>query len=153
MVLEELYTSLTGQPPVQVTPLTPAGSSRRYFRLSGPTDVVGVTGTNRAENEAFIYLSEHFTALGLPAPAVLAVSRDRMSYLQTDLGDTSLWELRDDIALLRRTMEELPKMQTLGLDGFDWARCYPVSSFNARSVMWDLNYFKYSYLNLTGLPY
>ena len=153
MVLEELYASLTGSAPESVTALTPAGSSRRYFRLSGTESVVGVIGTNRAENEAFIYLAGHFESLDLPAPRVLAVSRDRMAYLQTDLGDTSLWQLRDDEGLLDRTMAVLPWLQTSGLDRLDWARCYPVSRFDARSVMWDLNYFKYSYLNLTGLSY
>ena len=58
MVLEELYASLTGSAPESVTALTPAGSSRRYFRLSGTESVVGVIGTNRAENEAFIRSEE-----------------------------------------------------------------------------------------------
>ena len=108
-------------------------------------------GTRRAENEAFIYLSHHFEEEGLPAPAVKAVSYDRMAYLQTDLGDESLWNLRHDTRMLEKTMAVLPRMQTLGAESIDYARCYPVSSFDERAVMWDLNYFKYSYLNLTQI--
>lgn len=153
MILEELYSELTGTGPSEVTPLTPAGSSRRYFRLTGPRSVVGVVGTQKAENEAFIYLANHFETLDLPAPRVLAVSHDRMAYLQTDLGDTSLWDVRHDAALLEKTMGVLPWMQTSGLDSVDWGRCYPVSRFDTRAVMWDLNYFKYSYLNPCGITY
>ncbi len=153
MSLQYLYSRLTGQLPETVTPLTPAGSARRYYRLSGPQTVIGVTGTRVQENEAFIYLADHFEKYTLPAPRVLAVSDDRMEYLQTDLGDTSLWSLRSDTGLLLDAMRTLPAMQTTGAEYLDPAKFYPVPSFDASSVMWDLNYFKYSYLNLTGADY
>ncbi|MCM1522380.1 MAG: phosphotransferase [Muribaculaceae bacterium] len=153
MILEELYRETTGCMPTTISPLTPAGSSRRYFRLSGQESLIGVIGTHKAENEAFIYLANHFASEGLPTPRMVAVSKDRMAYLQTDLGDTNLWSLRDDMPLLCRTMELLPFLQTKGSDSIDYARCYPVSKFDTRSVMWDLNYFKYSYLNLTDVRY
>ena len=57
------------------------GSNRTYTRLTeadGKT-VIRVDGTNRDENRAFIYMSRHFAALGLPVPRVLSVSDDEMS--------------------------------------------------------------------------
>lgn len=153
MTLQYLYSRLAGQLPESVTPLTPSGSPRRYYRLTGPLTVIGVTGTRVQENEAFIYLADHFEKYSLPAPRILAVSDDRMHYLQTDLGDTSLWSLRTDTGLLLDTMRALPAMQTTGTEYLDTSKFYPVPSFDASSVMWDLNYFKYSYLNLTGVDY
>lgn len=151
--LEELYRELTGVDPLEVKPLTPAGSSRRYFRLTGPKRVVGVLGTVRAENEAFIWLSRHLASKNLPVPRVLMVSDDRMAYLQTDLGDTSLFSCLSDTELVEKTLRALPAIQVRGAEGMDWSVCYPVAEFDSRAVMWDLSYFKYSYLNPLEIPY
>lgn len=130
-----------------------AGSNRRYWRVTradGST-VIATLGTDRRENEAFIYLSGHFTRLGLPVPRVLAVSPDGMAYVQEDLGDTSLLQLITDQELVRQAITTLPKFQISGALGVDFSRCYPVAEMDRRSVMWDLNYFKYCFLKLSGL--
>ena len=35
----------------------------------------------------------------------------------------------------------------------DFGMCYPLSDFNRRTVMWDLNYFKYCFLKATGISF
>ncbi|MDE5727395.1 MAG: phosphotransferase, partial [Duncaniella sp.] len=122
--LEELYREFAGVDPLEVKPLTPAGSSRRYFRLTGPKRVVGVLGTVRAENEAFIWLSRHLASQDLPVPRILAVSDDCMAYLQTDLGDTSLFSCLSDTELVEKTLRALPAIQVRGAEGMDWSVCY-----------------------------
>ena len=153
MILKELYRKYTGVEPESVTPLTPAGSNRRYYRLSGPVSVVGVVGVDRAENEAFIYLSRHFGKRGLPVPELLAESDDSMAYLVSDLGDVSLFSLKDDVSLLEKAMRVLARLHYVGSEGLDYSRCFPVEAFDRRAVMWDLNYFKYSFLNTSGVTY
>ena len=54
--------------------------------------MVGVIGTSRDEDHAFIYLTNHFSRLKLPVPKVLAASDDQLRYLQTDLGSMSLFD-------------------------------------------------------------
>ena len=109
------------------------------------------------ENRAFITLSRHFRAKGLRVPEVLAVSADGMYYLQQDLGDRLLYdvlaEARDNGAygplerdLLLRAMSALPALQVAGAQGLDFSVCYPTPSFDARTVDFDLNYFKYCFL-------
>lgn len=153
MVLKELYRKYIGVEPTAVMPLTPAGSNRRYYRLTGPVTVVGVEGVDKCENDAFVYLSRHFGERGVPVPGIIAVSDDGMAYLETDLGDVSLFSRLDDVSLLEKTMRVMARLHCVGSEGLDFSRCFPVEAFDSRAVMWDLNYFKYSFLNTSGVGY
>ncbi len=139
--------------------LSPSGSNRCYFRdtLQDGTQVIRVEGTCRAENKAFIYLSRHFAAKGLPVPEIVAVSDDEMAYIQTDLGNTLLFDAiahgrhtgtfsSDEYALLARTIRLLAHIQIEGAEGLDWQVCYPIPALDKRSILWDLNYWKYCFL-------
>ncbi len=142
------------------------GSNRVYRRekdAEGRT-VIRVEGTNRDENRAFIYMARHFSELGLPVPQVLWVSEDEMSYTQTDLGDTLLFdairhgrETGDFSAvertLLERTLRALAHVQIVGARGFDWSYCFPVPAMDERAIRWDLNYFKYCFLKGTQIEF
>ena len=74
--LVELYKKWSGEAPLNVEKLPGAGSNREYYRMFGSDgkSVVGVIGTSRDENHAFIYLSRHFYQQQLPVPRVLAAS-------------------------------------------------------------------------------
>ena len=162
--LTDLYIKHTGSQPENITELPSSGSNRRYFRLTGVADLIGVIGTNLQENEAFIYMSSHFREKCIPTPEVVAVSDDRMTYLQQDLGDTLLFNAIEkgrltksfsaaERELLIKTIRLLPDIQFAGAVGFDFSKCYPSSQFDVRSIMWDLNYFKYCFLKATGIEF
>ena len=164
-VLQELFESYSGVRPESCTELPSSGSHRRYFRLKGGNiSIIGVIGTDRDENRAFIALSRHFKEKGINVPTVLAVAEDDMSYIQEDLGDKMLFDQvaggresghysSAETALLCRTIEMLPKLQFKGAEGLDWNVCYPQKAFDARMVDFDLNYFKYCFLKATGLEF
>ena len=152
-MLTDLYKKRFGVAPSSITPLTPAGSNRRYFMLTGPRTVVGINGCSFDENKSFIYLDKHFYSKGLPVPEIVAVSDDGMTYLQEDLGDIQLFDCRGSLELLKKTVYVLPDFQYKGADGLDFNQCYPVSDFDRQAILWDLNYFKYCFLNTTGIPY
>lgn len=155
MNVSDLFLKYTGSIPESVVPLTPAGSSRRYFRLKAPglPLVIGVEGVDLRENRAFIYLSRHLEEVGVNVPEVLAVSPDEMTYLVSDLGDDQLINHLADRQLLEAAMRQLALVHFAAPRGMDWEICFPVSSMDCRTVMWDLNYFKYSFLNTEGLAY
>ena len=90
--LKQLYQTHTGSPATDITELSSSGSNRRYFRLSGPVSLIGVSGTSIEENNAFIYMAAHFREKGLPVPQVYCWSVDKSFYLQEDLGDTLLFQ-------------------------------------------------------------
>ena len=165
--LIELYRQWKGTEPANVQQIPGGGSNRTYFRMTdseGQT-VVGVVGTSRDEDHAFIYLTEHFNRRKLPVPKILAASDDQLRYLQTDLGSLSLFDairggreaggrytLKEQ-ELLRRTIRELPNIQIRGARGLDFSNCYPQAEFNVDSVLFDLNYFKYCFLKATELDF
>ena len=161
--LTKLYRQYTGHEPEQVQQLTPAGSNRRYFRLGPEPACIGVQGESKAENRAFLYMAKYFSQKGLPVPHIWAVSEDGLYYLQEDLGDTLLFDaIRQgrttgnfnpaETELLHKTIALLPALQMEGA-GMDFSYCYPQPELNRKSVLWDLNYFKYCYLKTTGADF
>ena len=164
MSLESLFKHYTGAAPVSCEALTGSASHRRYFRLTGPDGrtLIGVEGTDADENRAFLTIDRHFASKGINVPKVVA--EDGLCYLQEDLGSTVLYDALasgrasgkyspDEVALLRKTVAALPKIQVEGARGLDWSVCYPQPSFDARMVDFDLNYFKYDFLKLSGLEF
>lgn len=163
--LKQLYTTYYGVQPTSVQPLTAAGSGRNYYRLqAGGSPLIGVVGNSIEENRAFIMLSQHLAQAHLPVPRVVAVSDDGLRYLQTDLGSTSLYDtlapcrnsgLWDETAynLLAEVMRTLARTQVEGDRDLDYSECYPSPRFDERSMMYDLNYFKYCFLKATGVVF
>lgn len=163
----KLYTEYSGQEPSLCERIAGGGSNREYYRIteaSGHT-LIGSIGTSNEENNTFIYLSRHFTEKGLPVPRILAVSEDGMAYLQSDLGNATLYDAlksgrentegygADDIRLLEKTIRLLPQIQVLGAKELDFKQCYPQAEMNEQNVMFDLNYFKYCFLKTTSLDF
>ena len=164
MSLESLFEQYTGAAPVASVALTGSASHRRYYRLTGADGrtLIGVEGTDADENRAFLTIDRHFAAQGIHVPKVVAV--DGLCYLQEDLGTTVLYDALaagrasgnygpDEVALLRKTLAALPKIQVEGARGLDFSVCYPQPSFDARMVDFDLNYFKYDFLKLVGVEF
>ncbi|MDE6049046.1 MAG: phosphotransferase [Paramuribaculum sp.] len=163
--LSDLFKAVTGNNPDSIVPIAGAGSERRYFRLIGSSFCcVGTIGVSEQENKAFIYMSREFAKMGLPVPEVLALSKDNMTYLQSDVGSVSLFERLEDcrksgeytpahISILENVMTKLAQFHTAGFSGFDFAKCYPTPEMNRRAIVWDLNYFKYSFLKPAGIEF
>ncbi len=163
--LEMLFQQFTGEKPLSNTELSASGSNRRYFRLvSKNNSVIGVEGTSIEENNAFIRMAKHFYSKGLPVPRFIGQTIDGLYYIQEDLGDTLLFDYiaegrktgvfcEPEKEMLRKTMRLLTRIQVKGAEDFDFSVCYPQPEFNERSILWDLNYFKYCFLKSTGLEF
>ena len=163
--IKELYIQTFGQEPLEVKKLSGAGSNRQYYRIVGSDGhtVVGVKGDDKRENHSFVMLARQMHGKGLNVPEVFAVSADETIYLQEDLGSTSLYDvivqtkkntdewngnLKD---LLESVMRDLPRIQFLTADGYDFENSCREKVFCDMSIRWDLNYFKYCFLKLTGV--
>ena len=163
--LYKLFLKKYGVEPESSVSLTGSASPRRYYRLTaGDVSCVGVIGTDKEENATFIALSRHFLSHGIPVPPVFGQSEDGMAYLQEDMGGEVLFDrymkartsgegLAEAEDLLCHTMALLPKIQFDGAADLDFELCHLQKAFGHRSVMFDLNYFKYCFLKATGLEF
>ena len=163
--LSSLYNKCFGCFPESVTAITGSASNRSYYRLASESGTcIGVVGTDREENYAFVTLARHFLSKDIPVPEIYSVSDDGMAYIQEDLGGVSLYDMllsaragkiswNEVESLLCRTMALLPKIQYRGAEGLDFSICYPQPSFDRQNVMFDLNYFKYCFLKASGLEF
>jgi aminoglycoside/choline kinase family phosphotransferase len=166
-VLEELFEQHFHSAPARYQPLQGqlGGSGRRIIRLANETSTaIGVLHAVREENLAFLEFSRHFRRHGLPVPEIYGDDLSRGAYLEEDLGDTTLFEFLSDrrdgeavgneaVDAYRRVVQTLPRFQVEAGRDLNYKVCYPRSSFDRQSITWDLNYFKYYFLRLAGVPF
>ena len=165
--LKRLFEQHFHSPAERVQPLQGqlGGSGRNIIRLAGAGHTaVGILYGVREENLAFLEFSRHFRRHGLPVPEIYAEDLAHGAYLEEDLGDTTLFEFlsanRDGdaiapevVAAYRKVVAELPRFQVVAGRDLNYKVCYPRSSFDRQSIAWDLNYFKYYFLRLAGIPF
>jgi aminoglycoside/choline kinase family phosphotransferase len=166
-VLKKLFEQYFHSPVVRVQPLQGqlGGSGRRIIRLaSEDLSAIGILYDVREENIAFLEFSRHFHRQGLPVPEIYLEDLDHGAYLEQDLGDTTLFEFLSQnrageeiaptaIEAYRRTLATLPRFQIEAGRNLNYKVCYPRASFDRQSIAWDLNYFKYYFLRLAGIPF
>lgn len=163
--LDRLFRDRFGGKVESFTLLKGDGSGRKYWRLAGGgQSAIGVYGPDSLENRAFLEFSRHFRRAGLPVPEIHAENPALGLYLQEDLGDQTLFgflaETRTPgefpsaaIALYEQVVQVLPRFQIEAGRSLNYDVCYPRASFDQRSILWDLNYFKYYFLRLAGVPF
>ena len=166
-VLNELFERRFHSHPASVQALQAqlSASGRRIFRLAGEgLTVIGIVYGVREENAAFLEFSRHFRRHGLPVPEIYAEDLDRGAYLEEDFGDTTLFDFLaqhregTDVApavveIYRKALAVLPRFQVEAGRDLNYKICYPRASFDRQSIAWDLNYFKYYFLRLAGVPF
>jgi len=166
-VLKRLFEQHFHSPVERVQPLQGqlGGSGRNIIRLAnGKASAIGILHPVREENVAFLEFSKHFRRHHLPVPEIYAENLSEGAYLEEDLGDTTLFEFLSqhraggDIAAevveaYRKVVAALPRFQIEAGRDLNYKVCYPRSSFDRRSIAWDLNYFKYYFLRLAGIPF
>jgi aminoglycoside/choline kinase family phosphotransferase len=166
-VLQQLFEEHFHVPAADARPLQGqlGGSGRIIVRLTGgPFRAIGILSNVREENVAFLEFSRHFRRHGLPVPEIYAEDLSRGAYLEEDLGDTTLFEFLgahrngdvlapEAVAAYRKVVAALPRFQVEAGRDLNYSVCYPRASFDRQSINWDLNYFKYYFLRLAGIPF
>jgi aminoglycoside/choline kinase family phosphotransferase len=166
-VLQELFQKRFHSPVVRLQPLQGqlSGSGRRIIRVFGENvTAIGILYDIREENIAFLEFSRHFRQHGLPVPEIYSEDLTRGAYLEEDLGETTLFDFLADnrngmsvapavADTYRKALSLLPRFQVEAGRDLNYKVCYPRASFDRQSINWDLNYFKYYFLRLAGIPF
>lgn len=166
-VLEQLFEGHFKARAEEVKPLQGqlGGSGRAIVRLAGGGfRAIGIVYPVREENMAFLEFSRHFRRKGLLVPEIYAEDLGHGAYLEEDLGDTTLFEFLSEhraadaiepevVEAYRKTVAVLPRFQIEAGKDLNYRVCYPRASFDRQSIAWDLNYFKYYFLRLAGVPF
>jgi aminoglycoside/choline kinase family phosphotransferase len=166
-VLKNLFEQHFQTPVEQIVPLQGelGGSGRKIIRLTaGPRTAIGILYGVREENVAFLEFSRHFRQHGLPVPEIYAEDLSQGAYLEQDLGNTTLFEFLSKnrtgesiapavVETYRKVVALLPRFQVEAGRDLNYKVCYPRGSFDRQSINWDLNYFKYYFLRLAGIPF
>src|SRR6202162_5365869 len=166
-VLKKLFEQRFHTSPALIQPLQGelGGSGRKIVRLAADAvSTIGILYGIREENAAFLEFSRHFRRHGLPVPEIYAEDLSQGAYLEEDFGDTSLFEFLSDhregatiapeaVAAYRQVVAVLPRFQVEAGRDLNYKVCYPRASFDRQSIAWDLNYFKYYFLRLAGIPF
>ncbi len=166
-VLNGLYEQHFRRPATRVVQLQGelGGSGRKIVRLSdGQQSAIGILHDVREENAAFLAFTRHFLKHQLPVPEIYGEDLDRGAYLEQDLGNTTLFDLLSSnrpgekiapkvIDAYRKVVAVLPRFQVEAGRDLDYSICYPRARFDRQSIAWDLNYFKYYFLRLAGIPF
>jgi aminoglycoside/choline kinase family phosphotransferase len=166
-VLQKLFEQHFRAPAARTQPLQGqlGGSGRNIIRLSSEQQsAIGILYNVREENVAFLEFSRHFRKHGLPVPEIYAEDLNHGAYLEEDLGDTTLFEFLskhrtgdniapDVVEAYRKVVALLPRFQVEAGRDLNYNVCYPRARFDRQSIAWDLNYFKYYFLRLAGIPF
>ena len=166
-VLTRLYQQHFKSSVTRVQPLQGqlGGSGRRIVRVFGDgPSAIGILYDVREENAAFLEFSRHFRKHGLPVPEIYAEDLKQGAYLEEDFGDVTLFDFvsanRDGdviapaaVEAYRQALAVLPRFQVEAGRDLNYKLCYPRGSFDRQSIAWDLNYFKYYFLKLAGIPF
>jgi aminoglycoside/choline kinase family phosphotransferase len=166
-ILSELFERHFHSAPLRVQPLQGelGGSGRKIIRLANDRNTaIGILYGVREENVAFLEFSRHFRRHGLSVPEIYAEDLSKGAYLEEDLGDVSLFEFlsknrdgndiaRPAVEAYRKVVAALPRFQVEAGRDLNYKVCYPRASFDRQSIAWDLNYFKYYFLRLAGIPF
>jgi aminoglycoside/choline kinase family phosphotransferase len=161
--ITEIFRKYSGKNPDTLKALPSSGSNRLYFRVSVDKRMaIATINPDRAENEAFLYITHKLSGAGVNVPEIYALDLDKNIYLQQDLGDIDLFQLVTDgkqlssgnvTSLYKKVIDEMPAIQYKSVTDFDFSRCYPRHAFDRQSMHWDLSYFKYHFLKLAYTPF
>ena len=161
VILEKLFEEHFEKKAESIEALPVSGSDRRYYRISsGKTVAIGTYNINVTENNTYFYFTELFRKHQINVPEIYKISKDRRSYLQQDLGKTSLFDLllaegytEPVRKLYHKALAQLARVQWIAGREADYKQCFASKQFDEKAIMSDLLYFKYYFADLQGVNY
>jgi len=163
-VVEKLIKSISSKKIESIEAMALTASNRQYYKINliNNKKYVAVYNDSVKENEAFISYAESLSKANILVPKVHQVSEDKLWYIQDYLGSTTLFDIlgkernnpnfeAKQQKLYQEIAKDLIHIQTEGYRTIDFSKGFPRPLFDKQSILWDLNYFKYYFLKLSGI--
>lgn len=159
--IEKLFEEHFSVPPERTVLLPVSGSDRRYFRMqAGKHSAIGTWNANTAENNTYFYFTRLFEKHEICVPEIYQISKDKKSYLQQDLGTTSLFDMlmREGLTeevreYYHKALEQLAKVQWIAGREANFDQCFATKQFDEKTIMADLLYFKFYFADFQKIPH
>jgi aminoglycoside/choline kinase family phosphotransferase len=161
--LKKLFYSWKNESPTKIELLTSTSASTRiYHRIFLKQETfIGAYNNDRNENRAFFHFSTVFKNAGFPVPEILRTDSSELYYIIEDLGDLNLLEKlkiegeSDNLKqLYKKSLNQLFRIQLFGFENINFEKfAFPRKAFDSQSILWDLYYFKYYFLKVSGLAF
>jgi aminoglycoside/choline kinase family phosphotransferase len=159
--IKTLFESFNSLPIVNIEKLPPSGGDRIYFRIfTEPASYIATYNKNVKENLTFLKFSFHFKKKNCPVPEIYAANTDQTLYIQEDFGDESLLTKLEEYGhneytcnLFKQSLKALAWLQINGDKNLDYSWCITSKKFGRQTIISDLLYFKYYFLDTLKIPY
>ncbi len=147
----------------ELVPMPSSGSNRIYYRVNLPgnsviSSLIASFNPDVKENIAHSSFTNSFRRLGFNVPKIYASDETGTYFLLQDLGNTTLLDVlqsdfNQSMDYYKKALANLVDFQVDGPKELDMDAAYPVRQFNKRSVLWDLNYFKYYFVKPNNISF
>ena len=162
--IQKLLASFSNKEILEIIDLPRTASNRIYLRIKtkGHLNYIAVYNDNRRENDAFVAFASSLQKADIKVPIVYAYDAVNYIYIQEDLGNVSFYDFLQKetnkanfeekrLTYYKRIIKDLVNIQIKAVKEVDFSKTFPRSDFDKQSIAWDLNYFKYYFLKLSGL--
>ena len=159
--IKNLFSSFSNVHVNLVEKLPQSGSDRIYFRIfTRGQSYIATYNQNKRETVTFVEFSKEFKNSGAPVPEIFAVNDDNTIYIQEDFGNKSLLDKLEEhghndfvYGLFQQSLKKLSQMQIIGGESINYELCLTAREFGKQTILSDLLYFKYYFLDTLKLPY
>lgn len=145
---QQLIYNLTGNILTDFKDIKADASEKKIYRLFvNDKSYIGIYNQNLKENLAFISFTYTFIKLKFKVPEIFIISDDNLSYIEEDLGDTSLFKqipVSESYMLMnyyKQALSDLIRFQIIPKDALDYNYCYQTKEFNCEVIRDDFEKF------------
>jgi aminoglycoside/choline kinase family phosphotransferase len=171
--LNRLIRECWGCDAMRIEGLGAHASNRQIYRCVLPDNiqhndkfmksVIGVICPDLRENRAFIHFTQQFHAAKFSVPEIFAVSDDETTYIETDLGDQTLFDLLPHLKtpqnrlnerglnLYQHILSDLIRFQTSAWGLIQPEYCTESAKFDAQNFTNDFRLFLKNYAQQIGV--
>lgn len=139
---------------IEIFPLEERGSDRLFYRLRWNEDETAILiyyNPKRIENKLYADIAKFLFEIKIPAPQIISHDTERYLILTEDIGEQTLYSLRDEPWEKRETLYKKTLYIINGLHSFEkryfkYQDLKLMEDFDSHLYQWEQQYFKENFI-------